>query len=375
MSLADRGWTHAPPARPASRTAETGDVPRSARRTARPTSACRWPFPLAGERDAAGWRPSQVCRITRGRREEFDTPCCKPPDGRVPSLDVRAPSPRSAGAARRRAGACGLRRRRPLDGLDRGGRRRDRGRARDADRDRPDDDAPRGGPHLDDRQRRDGHRRPGEPASRCKVTSGPDVIVGAFDKSDLTTEVITDHAVVYTHSAQLSQLLGAGRKWVKFDVEKVGQAGRHRRLRADAVRPGPDPGRAPAQGRQRRHREGRPRGGPRRRHDALPRDRRPAPLPGARPRRRARRRARRDRPAHQGDGRRAPCRSTCGSARTTSCAASRRSCRSRAPAGRARSSSASSSTTSAPTSTCGSRPSEVVDVSELAASGAATIGP
>jgi len=56
-----------------------------------------------------------------------------------------------------------------------------------------------------------------------KVTGGPDVIVGAFDKSDLTTEVITDHAVVYTHSAQLSQLLGAGRKWVKFDAEKLGQ--------------------------------------------------------------------------------------------------------------------------------------------------------
>ena len=44
-----------------------------------------------------------------------------------------------------------------------------------------------------------------------KVTSAPDVVVGAFDKSYLSTEVITDHAVVYTHSAQLSQLLGAGR--------------------------------------------------------------------------------------------------------------------------------------------------------------------
>ena len=51
----------------------------------------------------------------------------------------------------------------------------------------------------------------------------PDVIVGAFDASDLATEVITDHAVVYTHSAQLSQLLGAGRKWVKFDAEKLGR--------------------------------------------------------------------------------------------------------------------------------------------------------
>ena len=57
-----------------------------------------------------------------------------------------------------------------------------------------------------------------------KVTSAPDVIVGAFDKSDLSTEVITDHAVVYTHSAQLSQLLGAGRKWVRIDAAKVGEA-------------------------------------------------------------------------------------------------------------------------------------------------------
>ena len=57
-----------------------------------------------------------------------------------------------------------------------------------------------------------------------EVTSVPDVVVGAFDKSDLTTEVITDHAVVYTHSAQLSQLLGAGHKWVRFDAEKIGRA-------------------------------------------------------------------------------------------------------------------------------------------------------
>lgn len=57
-----------------------------------------------------------------------------------------------------------------------------------------------------------------------KVTSAPDVVVGAFDKSDLSTEVITDHAVVYTHSAQLSQLLGAGRKWLRIDAAKVGEA-------------------------------------------------------------------------------------------------------------------------------------------------------
>ncbi|HEV2776150.1 MAG TPA: hypothetical protein VGV90_11215 [Solirubrobacteraceae bacterium] len=57
-----------------------------------------------------------------------------------------------------------------------------------------------------------------------KVTSVPDVIVGAFDKSDLTTEVITDRAIVYTHSAQLSQLLGAGRKWLRIDAAKVGEA-------------------------------------------------------------------------------------------------------------------------------------------------------
>ena len=57
-----------------------------------------------------------------------------------------------------------------------------------------------------------------------KVTSAPDVVVGAFDKNDLSTEVITDHAVVYTHSAQLSQLLGAGRKWLRIDAVKVGEA-------------------------------------------------------------------------------------------------------------------------------------------------------
>jgi hypothetical protein len=57
-----------------------------------------------------------------------------------------------------------------------------------------------------------------------KVTSAPDVVVGAFDKSDLTTEVIADHAVVYTHSPQLSQLLGAGRRWLRIDAAKVGEA-------------------------------------------------------------------------------------------------------------------------------------------------------
>ena len=57
-----------------------------------------------------------------------------------------------------------------------------------------------------------------------RVTSAPDVIVGAFDKSDLVTQVITDHAVVYTHSPQLSQLLGAGRDWVKIDAAEVGKA-------------------------------------------------------------------------------------------------------------------------------------------------------
>lgn len=57
-----------------------------------------------------------------------------------------------------------------------------------------------------------------------KVASAPDVVVGAFDKSDLTTEVITDRTVVYTHSAQLGQLLGAGRKWLRIDAAKVGEA-------------------------------------------------------------------------------------------------------------------------------------------------------
>lgn len=57
-----------------------------------------------------------------------------------------------------------------------------------------------------------------------QVKSAPDVVVGAFDKSDLSTEVITDRAVVYTHSAQLGQLLGAGRKWLRIDAVKVGEA-------------------------------------------------------------------------------------------------------------------------------------------------------
>jgi len=57
-----------------------------------------------------------------------------------------------------------------------------------------------------------------------RVTSAPDVIVGAFDKNDLVTQVITDHATVYTHSPQLSQLLGAGRDWVKFDAAEIGRA-------------------------------------------------------------------------------------------------------------------------------------------------------
>ena len=57
-----------------------------------------------------------------------------------------------------------------------------------------------------------------------KVTSAPDVVVGAFDKNDLSTEVITDRTVVYTHSAQLSQLLGAGRRWLRIDAAKVGEA-------------------------------------------------------------------------------------------------------------------------------------------------------
>ena len=56
------------------------------------------------------------------------------------------------------------------------------------------------------------------------VTQASDVVVGAFDKSDLATEIITDHAVVYVHSAQLSQLLGAGRRWLRIDAAKVGAA-------------------------------------------------------------------------------------------------------------------------------------------------------
>ena len=57
-----------------------------------------------------------------------------------------------------------------------------------------------------------------------KVTSAPDVIVGAFDKSDLSTQVITDHFTVYVHSPQLSQLLGAGRRWVKIDAAEVSRS-------------------------------------------------------------------------------------------------------------------------------------------------------
>lgn len=57
-----------------------------------------------------------------------------------------------------------------------------------------------------------------------KVTSAPDVVVGAFDARDLSTEVITDRATVYTHSAQLNQLLGATRKWVKIDAAEMGRA-------------------------------------------------------------------------------------------------------------------------------------------------------
>lgn len=57
-----------------------------------------------------------------------------------------------------------------------------------------------------------------------KVTSKPDVVVGAFDNSDHATEVITDRGVVFTRSPQLGQLLGAGRKWVKIDVADVGRA-------------------------------------------------------------------------------------------------------------------------------------------------------
>jgi hypothetical protein len=57
-----------------------------------------------------------------------------------------------------------------------------------------------------------------------KVTSASDVIVGAFDMGDLTTEVITDRFTVYTRSPQLSQLLGAGRKWVKIDAAEVSRS-------------------------------------------------------------------------------------------------------------------------------------------------------
>ena len=57
-----------------------------------------------------------------------------------------------------------------------------------------------------------------------RVTSAPDVVVGAFDKNDLVTQVITDHATVYMHSPQLSQLLGTGRDWVKIDAAEIGEA-------------------------------------------------------------------------------------------------------------------------------------------------------
>ena len=57
-----------------------------------------------------------------------------------------------------------------------------------------------------------------------KVTDVPDVVVGAFDEGDLSTEVITDRGVVYMQSPQLSRVLGAGRKWVKIDVAEVGRA-------------------------------------------------------------------------------------------------------------------------------------------------------
>ncbi len=57
-----------------------------------------------------------------------------------------------------------------------------------------------------------------------KVTSGPDLVVGAFDGSDLVTEVITDGFAVYTHSSRLSQLLGSGRRWVKVNAAKVSEA-------------------------------------------------------------------------------------------------------------------------------------------------------
>ena len=54
--------------------------------------------------------------------------------------------------------------------------------------------------------------------SHLTITAGPDVIVGAFDRSDLTTELITDHLTVSTQSPQLGQLLGAS-----GDVERVGR--------------------------------------------------------------------------------------------------------------------------------------------------------
>ncbi len=57
-----------------------------------------------------------------------------------------------------------------------------------------------------------------------KVTSGPDVVVGAFDGRDLVTEVITDRFTAYTYSPQLGQLLGSGRKWVKVDGARISEA-------------------------------------------------------------------------------------------------------------------------------------------------------
>jgi hypothetical protein len=56
------------------------------------------------------------------------------------------------------------------------------------------------------------------------VTDGPDLVVGAFDRGDLTTEVITDRFTVYTHSPQLSQMLGDGRKWVKVVGAQISAA-------------------------------------------------------------------------------------------------------------------------------------------------------
>lgn len=75
-----------------------------------------------------------------------------------------------------------------------------------------------------------------------KVTDGPDLVVGAFDQGDLTTEVITDRFAVYTHSPQLSQMLGQGRKWVKVDSAQLNRAAG---VDVSALtQPGQDPGQA-----------------------------------------------------------------------------------------------------------------------------------